>query len=87
MLELLLLFRKEARPALAKAVAFATSPRHPRLCFLALRLALEHLMERKREDEIARALDAEDRALGGVPPGPEKDAVARRLALLTARGK
>ena len=57
-LDLRLAFLKEPEKQLKAALDFACSDRHPRLCFLALRLALEHLMERKREDEIARALDA-----------------------------
>ena len=57
-LDLRLAFLKEPEKQLKAALDFACSDRHPRLCFLALRLAREHLMERKREDEIARALDA-----------------------------
>lgn len=57
-LELRLAFLQNPEKALKAALDFACSDRHPRLCFLALRLALEHLMEQKREAEIARALDA-----------------------------
>jgi tetratricopeptide (TPR) repeat protein len=57
-LELRLSFLQVPEKALKATLAFACSDRHPRLCFLALRLALEHLMAQKREDEIARALDA-----------------------------
>jgi tetratricopeptide (TPR) repeat protein len=57
-LELRLAFSRDPEKQMKAALDFACSDRHPRLCFLALRLALEHLMERKREVEIARALDA-----------------------------
>jgi tetratricopeptide (TPR) repeat protein len=57
-LELHLAFLKDARPALPKAVAFAASPRHPRLCFLALRLAVDHLMDTNDERGLTIALDA-----------------------------
>lgn len=57
-LDLRLAFMKGPEKQLKAALAFACSDRHPRLCFLALRLVLEHLMERKREEEITEALDA-----------------------------
>ncbi|GLH73767.1 hypothetical protein GETHLI_22690 [Geothrix limicola] len=57
-LDLRLAFLKDPEKQLKPALAFACSDRHPRLCFLALRLVLEHLMEQKREAEITRALDA-----------------------------
>jgi len=57
-LELRLAFGRNPEKQLKAALDFACSDRHPRLCFLALRLALEHLMEQKREPEITRALDA-----------------------------
>ncbi len=57
-LELRLAFLQDPEKQLKPALDFACSDRHPRLCFLALRLALEHLMDRKRESEITRALDA-----------------------------
>ncbi|HEY3400212.1 MAG TPA: tetratricopeptide repeat protein [Geothrix sp.] len=57
-LELRLAFLQSPEKTLKPALDFACSDRHPRLCFLALRLALEHLMEQKREPEIARTLDA-----------------------------
>jgi len=57
-LDLRLAFQKAPEPTMKAAMAFACSDRHPRLCFLALRLVLEHLMEQKREPEITQALDA-----------------------------
>jgi tetratricopeptide (TPR) repeat protein len=57
-LDLRLAFLKDPEKQLKAALDFACSDRHPRLCFLALRLILEHLMEQKREPEISRALDA-----------------------------
>ena len=57
-LDLRLAFLKNPEKQLKAALDFACSERHPRLCFLSLRLALEHLIEQKREPEIARALDA-----------------------------
>ena len=57
-LDLRLAFLQNPEKTLKAALDFACSDRHPRLCFLALRLALEHLMAQKREVEIARILDA-----------------------------
>ena len=57
-LDLRLAFLKEPEKRIKAALDFACSDRHPRLCFLALRLVLEHLMEQKRDPEITRALDA-----------------------------
>jgi len=57
-LDLRLAFQKHPEQKLKAAMDFACSDRHPRLCFLALRLVLEHLMEQKREPEITKALDA-----------------------------
>jgi tetratricopeptide (TPR) repeat protein len=57
-LDLRLAFLQNPEKTMKAALDFACSDRHPRLCFLALRLALEHLMAQKREPEIARALDA-----------------------------
>ena len=57
-LDLRLAFLKKPEQTLKAALTFACSDRHPRLCFLALRLVLEHLMEQKREPEITQALDA-----------------------------
>jgi tetratricopeptide (TPR) repeat protein len=57
-LDLRLAFLREPEKQIKAALDFACSDRHPRLCFLALRLVLEHLMEQKREPEIKRALDA-----------------------------
>ncbi|MDR3682470.1 MAG: tetratricopeptide repeat protein [Geothrix sp.] len=57
-LDLRLAFLKNPEKHLKAALDFASSDRHPRLCFLALRLVLEHLMEQKRDPEITQALDA-----------------------------
>ena len=57
-LELRLAFRRDPAGALPEALKFARSDRHARLCFLALRLALEHLIEQGRQDEVQPALDA-----------------------------
>ena len=57
-LDLRLAFLKDPEKRMKAAMDFACSDRHPRLCFLALRLVLEYLMERKRDPEITLALDA-----------------------------
>jgi len=57
-LDLRLAFLKDPEKQIKGALDFARSDRHPRLCFLALRLVLEHLMAQKREPEITQALDA-----------------------------
>lgn len=57
-LELRLAFRKNPAASLAEALKFSSSDRHPRLCFLALRLALESLMDAGRQEEVQPAIDA-----------------------------
>lgn len=57
-LELRLAFQKDPAAALQDALKFSRSDRHPRLCFLALRLALEHLIGAGRQDEVESAIDA-----------------------------
>ncbi|HET6329345.1 MAG TPA: tetratricopeptide repeat protein [Holophagaceae bacterium] len=57
-LELRLAFRKDPAGALQDALKFSRSDRHPRLCFLALRLALERLIDDGRQDEVQTAIDA-----------------------------
>ncbi len=57
-LELRAAFRRNPAAALPAALAFAQSDRHPRLCFLALRLGLEYLMDTGRQAEVQPALDA-----------------------------
>ncbi len=57
-LELQHAYLKDPDGGRARLLAFAGSPRHPRLCFQALRLLLDHEMEAGREDEVQRALEA-----------------------------
>jgi len=57
-LELRLAFHQDPDRALPEALKFARSDRHPRLCFQALRLGLERLMDTGRQDEVQPALDA-----------------------------
>jgi tetratricopeptide (TPR) repeat protein len=57
-LELQQVYLKEPDSARDRLLAFASSPRHPRLCFQALRLLLDHEMQAGREDEVQRGLDA-----------------------------
>lgn len=57
-LELELAFHKEPKGSLPKAIAFAGSARHPRLCFLALRLAVDYLMEVHKEKDVLKAIAA-----------------------------
>jgi tetratricopeptide (TPR) repeat protein len=56
-LELLLAFRRDAAAGLARAIAFAGSGRHPRLCFQALHLAVDLYMDRNDEKGLNLALD------------------------------
>ena len=56
-LELRLAYLRDPEAATPDALKFARSDRHPRLCFLALRLALEHLLAEGRQDEVLSALD------------------------------
>lgn len=56
--DLQIALRRSPEGALDKALAFSVSPRHPRLCFLALRAALDPLMERNDTAGVAEALDA-----------------------------
>ncbi len=57
-LELSLAFHKDPKGQLPKAVIFAGSGRHPRLCFQALRLAVDHLMDNDDEKGLNLALEA-----------------------------
>ncbi len=57
-LELRLAFLRDPDAALPAALKFARSDRHPRLCFQALRLGLERLMDNGLQDEVQPALDA-----------------------------
>lgn len=56
-LDLQLAFRKDPKGQLAKALAFAGSKRHPRLCFLAMRLAVDHFMDKNEEKGLTLALE------------------------------
>ncbi len=51
-------FLKDPEATRKKALAFATSARHPRLCFLALRFLLEFEMEAGREQAVQEVLEA-----------------------------
>ncbi len=55
-LELECAFLRDPESQLAKAMTFAKSARHSRLCFLALRLVLEHLMKADKDKELMDAL-------------------------------
>jgi len=57
-LELLLVFQKDPKAQLAKAVAFSGSARHPRLCFQAMHLAVDYFMDRNDEKGLNLALDS-----------------------------
>ena len=57
-IELLVAHHRNPAAAIPKALAFAASTRHPRLCFQALRLAVDPMMEREDEAGIMKALDA-----------------------------
>jgi tetratricopeptide (TPR) repeat protein len=60
--ELQIAYRRNPGATLGKLQAFATSDRHPRLCFLALRTILEHHMAKDpdegREASVRKALEA-----------------------------
>jgi tetratricopeptide (TPR) repeat protein len=55
--ELQLAVRQNEKSGIPKALVFAASNRHPRLCFQALRLAVDPLMEREDEPGIMKALN------------------------------
>ncbi|MBP1626322.1 MAG: hypothetical protein H6Q00_797 [Holophagaceae bacterium] len=57
LLELQIAFLKHPKANISKALAFAASERHPRLCFQALRLVLDHLMDQNADDKIQEALN------------------------------
>jgi tetratricopeptide (TPR) repeat protein len=56
-LELKMDFQRDPENHLEDALKFSRSNRHPRLCFQALRLALQFLMERNDEAAVIKALD------------------------------
>jgi tetratricopeptide (TPR) repeat protein len=55
--ELLLAFHRQPEPAVPRLLEFSVTRRHSRLCFHALRTALDWLMDQNREDQVHRALD------------------------------
>jgi tetratricopeptide (TPR) repeat protein len=55
--ELQIAWHKDPKRSLKAALEFAVSPRHPRLCFLALRLAIDHYMEKENEPAVLEALE------------------------------
>ncbi|BDU77709.1 tetratricopeptide repeat protein [Mesoterricola sediminis] len=57
-LELDAAFHRDPKGQLAKAIQFASSGRHPRLCFMAMRLAVDHAMDRNDERTFNLALEA-----------------------------
>lgn len=57
-LELEIAFRRNADAAAPRLLAFSITPHHPRLCFLALRKVVDHLMDTGREAEVGPALEA-----------------------------
>lgn len=57
-LELRLAYRRDPGATLKEALKFSHSDRHPRLCFLALRLGLEHLIDQGEQDKVQLAIDA-----------------------------
>lgn len=56
-LELLLAFRRDSKK-INRVITFASSKRHPRLCFQALRVALEYCINKKDEKKIDLAIAA-----------------------------
>lgn len=54
--ELQIAFQRQPVATIDKLLAFSTQPRHPRLAFLALRLALDHLMDKDDETRVEAAL-------------------------------
>lgn len=56
MLEVESAFLKNPEKTLTKTLAFSKSDRHPRLCFMALRLTLDYLMKEGRDTELMAAL-------------------------------
>ena len=56
LMELECAFHEDPEKNLSKALAFSRSDRHPRLCFLALRLVLNHLMKTEAHKELMGAI-------------------------------
>nr|WP_320133613.1 tetratricopeptide repeat protein [uncultured Holophaga sp.] len=57
LLELQIAFLKNPKGTLSKAMAFAASDHHPRLCFQALRLVLDYYMEQNADAQILETLE------------------------------
>ena len=55
--ELQIAWHRNPERSLKAALAFAASPRHPRLCFQALRLVIDHAMEKEDPKGVAEALE------------------------------
>ena len=56
-IDLLIQSEKDISAAMPKLLAFSTSQRHPRLCFNALRLAVDFLMAKDDKPAVMQALD------------------------------
>jgi len=55
--ELQIAWRRDPKRNLKSALEFSTSPRHPRLCFQALRLVIDYYMEKENEVAVMKALE------------------------------
>ena len=55
-MELQIAWQRDPARSLKAALAFATSARHSRLCFQALRLVIDHDMEKENEPAMMKAL-------------------------------
>jgi tetratricopeptide (TPR) repeat protein len=82
-LELQAAFLKDPKGTLPKAILFAGSGRHPRLCFQALRLAVDHLLDKGDEKGFKLALES---FLGAHPKssGAWEAAIIRQAQRLMA---
>lgn len=58
LLELEIAFKRNPAKHLQGLLAYSVSRRHPRLCFQALRLAIDYLMSKEEEKKLMGALDA-----------------------------
>lgn len=84
-LELDAAFRRDPKSNVSKAVQFASSGRHPRLCFQAMRLAVDFAMDRNDERTANLALQAFLQAHPKSSGAWEAAVIQRAQKLMTGR--
>ncbi len=84
-LELELAFRRNPAASVTRLLAFSISSHHPRLCFLALRRAVDWMMDQGLEENVDPALDAYLQAHAKSSGAWEASLIQTATRLMTGR--